>query len=306
MAGVRDEVQRFSCACQSAGTGVVTEVEVGLYGKLPSHGDFLQRRVPPGFLTPWDEWLQQGLAASRATLADQWTSTCRTSPVWRFALSASACGRAAIAGLMGPSVDRVGRFFPLTLMWTLPVNLPPIVYAAVSGNALVPAERLLVGVLTAEALDFERFDEQVTLLASSVQALLHGVAEPFADEDLAQLSLGQNAAWRLPTGSSGSVLPALSAMLARKLDAEYQPLTLWWTAGSAVIEPCYLIVRGMPTGDAFASLLDGSWNSRPWRSVRTVAADPPRRTNTAQVPGKAAVEPFLPTEAINDDAAPRA
>jgi type VI secretion system protein ImpM len=273
----------------------VTEtVEVGIYGKLPSHGDFLQRRVPPEFLTPWDDWLQGGIAASRAALAGQWTDTYLTSPVWRFALSASACGRAAVAGLMAPSVDRVGRFFPLTLMWRLPANVPPVVYASLTGEALVTAEQLLVDSLTAEALDFEHFDEQVTLLGPSVRAILHSAAEPFAHEDLDQVSLGQNWAWHLPTGNSGRVLAALSAMLARSLDAEYEPLTLWWTDGSAAMEPCCLVVRGMPAPEAFVSLLDGSWNSGQWRSVRSVTGDPPLRAITAPVPRKAPVEADLP------------
>src|SRR5919108_3251464 len=124
---------------------VVSEtVEVGIYGKLPSHGDFLRRRVPPEFLTPWDEWLQAGIAASRTALAQQWVDVYLTSPVWRFALSARACGRAAIAGLMAPSVDRVGRFFPLTLMWRLPAELPPLAFASLTQNALAPAEQLLI------------------------------------------------------------------------------------------------------------------------------------------------------------------
>jgi type VI secretion system protein ImpM len=274
----------------------VTEtVEVGIYGKLPSHGDFLQRRVPPEFLTPWDDWLQGGIAASRAALADQWTDTYLTSPLWRFALSATACGRAPVAGLMAPSVDRVGRFFPLTLMWRLPASLPPVVYASLTGTALVPAEQLLIDGLTADALDFEHFDEQVSLLGPSVHQVVLSAAEPFADEDLEQVSLGQNVAWHLPTGASGSVASALSAMLARNLDIEYKPLTLWWTDGSAVVEPCCLVVRGMPAADAFVSLLDGSWDSGQWRSVRTVVPEPSRRTATVTMVRKAPVQPTLPT-----------
>ena len=41
-------------------------VEVGLYGKLPSHGDFLRRRTSDAFVSVWDAWLQDCLAASRA------------------------------------------------------------------------------------------------------------------------------------------------------------------------------------------------------------------------------------------------
>src|SRR5262249_36398407 len=238
--------------------------------KLPSHGDFLQRRVPPEFLTPWDEWLQNGIAASRAALDAHWADTYLTSPVWRFALSASACGRVPVAGLMAPSVDRVGRFFPLTLMWRLPSELPPIVYASVSADALAPAEQLLVDGLTADSPAFEHFYEQVTLLAPAVAASFMS-ADVLEGEDLDQLSAGQNVAWHLPTGASGALMASLGALLARRLDAEYQPLTLWWTDGSAVIEPCCLLVRGMPGKDAFVSLLDGSWNSGQWRSARTLS-----------------------------------
>jgi type VI secretion system protein ImpM len=287
----------------------VTEtVEVGIYGKLPSHGDFLQRRVPPEFLTPWDEWLQGGIAASRAALADQWTNTYLTSPLWRFALSASACGRAAVAGLMAPSVDRVGRFFPLTLMWRLPASLPPIVYASLTGTSLASAEQLLIDGLAAEALDFEHFDEEVSLLGPSIHQVLGSAAEPFAEEDLDQVSLGQNVAWHLPTGVSGGVVSALSAMLACRLEAEYKPLTLWWTDGSAIVEPCCLIVRGMPAADAFVSLLDGSWNSGQWRSVRTVVPEPLRPAATVTLVRKAPVQPELPTglrSAALSDAGPR-
>jgi len=286
---------------------MVETVQVGIYGKLPSHGDFLQRRVPPEFLTPWDEWLQAGISAGRAALAEQWTDTYLTSPVWRFALSASACGRAPVAGLMAPSVDRVGRFFPLTLVWRLPPELPAVVYASLSGNSLAPAEQLLIAGLTAETLDFEHFDEQVSLLGPSVDALFRSAAQPFEADDLDLVNLGLNVAWHLPTGDAGGVVSALSAMLARKLDSEYKPLTLWWTDGSAVVEPCCLVVRGMPAAEAFVSLLDGSWNSGQWRSVRTVASAAPPPV-TAPVPRTAAADPALPAalrSAALSDAGPR-
>jgi type VI secretion system protein ImpM len=269
-------------------------LEVGIYGKLPSHGDFLQRRVPPEFLTPWDDWLQVGIAASRTVLADQWTDTYLTSPVWRFALSASACGRASVAGLMAPSVDRVGRFFPLTLVWRLPPQMPPIVYASLAGASLAPAEQLLIDGLTAEALDFEHFDDQVSLLAPSLDALLRSAAGPLEAEDLDQVSQGLNVAWHLPTGVSGTVTSAFGAMLSRTLDAEYKPLTVWWTDGSAVIEPCCLIIRGMPSAEAFVSLLDGSWDSGLWRSVRTVAEAAPRSVTATMIRAALVAPPVLP------------
>src|SRR5205823_13132814 len=47
-------------------------MEVGFYGKLPSHGDFLRRRVSDAFVGVWDGWLQECIAASRTALGARW------------------------------------------------------------------------------------------------------------------------------------------------------------------------------------------------------------------------------------------
>src|SRR5258708_39860674 len=95
-------------------------MEVGFFGKLPSHGDFVRRRVADDFVAGWDAWLQRCLAQSRETLGDAWLDTYLTSPVWRFALAPTVCGAAAVAGILVPRVGRVGRYFPLTLVWAPP------------------------------------------------------------------------------------------------------------------------------------------------------------------------------------------
>ena len=89
-------------------------VEIGLFGKLPSHGDFLRRRVSDAYVDAWDAWLRECLAESRAALGERWLDVYLTSPAWRFVCAPGACGPAPVMGLMVPSVDRVGRFFPLT------------------------------------------------------------------------------------------------------------------------------------------------------------------------------------------------
>ena len=80
--------------------GPANGLALGLYGKLPSHGDFLCRRMPDAFLETWDAWLQECVADSRATLGGRWLDLYLTSPVWRFAFAAGVCGPAAVLGLM--------------------------------------------------------------------------------------------------------------------------------------------------------------------------------------------------------------
>lgn len=87
----------------------------GIYGKLPSHGDFVRHNLDDAFVDPWDEWLRRGLFESRRTLGDQWLGLYLESPVWRFAIDAEIAGPHAMAGVMLPSVDAVGRYFPFTL-----------------------------------------------------------------------------------------------------------------------------------------------------------------------------------------------
>ncbi|WP_035375458.1 type VI secretion system-associated protein TagF [Pseudoduganella violaceinigra] len=94
----------------------------GWYGKIPALGDFASRRLPPGFIAAWDAWLQEGMAASRSSLKERWLETYLNGPLWNFALLPGVCGESAWAGVMMPSVDKVGRHFPLTLA----VELAPV------------------------------------------------------------------------------------------------------------------------------------------------------------------------------------
>ncbi|GAB2889512.1 type VI secretion system-associated protein TagF [Uliginosibacterium flavum] len=87
----------------------------GWYGKLPFLGDFASRRLSQSFIQPWDAWLQQGVAASRAELGEAWLDTFLTSDIWRFVLAADCLTPEPWAGILVPSVDRVGRYFPLTI-----------------------------------------------------------------------------------------------------------------------------------------------------------------------------------------------
>ncbi|MBV8092952.1 MAG: type VI secretion system-associated protein TagF [Acetobacteraceae bacterium] len=88
---------------------------MGLYGKIPSRGDFVGAGLPVSFVRAWDAWMRRALVASRAVLGEQWLPAWLEAPVWRFALPGGACGPEAALGLWMPSVDRVGRHFPLVV-----------------------------------------------------------------------------------------------------------------------------------------------------------------------------------------------
>jgi type VI secretion system protein ImpM len=99
----------------------------GWHGKLPSLGDFASRRLGSEFIEPWDGWLARGLLALREQQPEGWLQDYLGSPSWRFLLMPGVlpgeAGRQAWAGVLMPSVDRVGRYFPLTLV--LPLGAGP-------------------------------------------------------------------------------------------------------------------------------------------------------------------------------------
>lgn len=91
-------------------------VAPGWFGKLPNVGDFVSRRLPNDFIQEWDRWLEQGLALARAELGTAWLAGYLVAPIHRFWLAPGVLGEPGWAGLMMPSVDHVGRHFPLTIV----------------------------------------------------------------------------------------------------------------------------------------------------------------------------------------------
>ncbi len=110
---------------------VVSHVSIGFHGKLPGLGDFVQRRLPPTFVEPWDRAFRAALDGVARRVGDGWRERCLEAPAWRFALAPCACGPLAWIGAMVASTDRVGRVFPLV------VAAP--VAAGVNGWPLIPA-----------------------------------------------------------------------------------------------------------------------------------------------------------------------
>jgi type VI secretion system protein ImpM len=242
-------------------------VEVGFYGKLPSHGDFLRRRVSDAFVGVWDDWLQECLAVSRSALGDRWLDVYLTSPAWRFACGPGVFGPQPTIGLMVPSVDRVGRYFHLTFVAAMPEHVSVIAAAMGAESFLDRAEQLAVETLAAERIDFESFDRSVSELAYELEAVT--APQPLVLEPTAAAVLRDDASasWRIPMGTPPQLAPVLQQLIAQRLATLYDPLVLWWTDGSEHVEPSCLIGRGLPASEAFGAMLDGAWTPRRWESI---------------------------------------
>lgn len=88
----------------------------GAFGKMPALGDFFRLGAAQEFVTPWDAFLQASLLAARQRLGARFEDCYLSAPIWRFALPPGVAGNQGVLGVLMPSIDRVGRQFPLTLM----------------------------------------------------------------------------------------------------------------------------------------------------------------------------------------------
>ncbi len=249
-----------------------TASAAGFYGKLPCKGDFLHRRVSQEFVDAWDSWLQQCLIASREQLQELWLDAYLTSPVWRFAVAEGVCGSGAYAGVMVPSVDRVGRYFPLTLVAQLNTQdcLLDLASDAVR-QWFDSAESLVLGALQAHDFDLAFFDEQVAALEGPLR-------EPEAAESAHLRQLMQQSPfgrrpgqWQVPLQSVHSLQRAANVFASRELERSLRPLALWWTDGSDAVAPCWLCNRGLPPPGSFAAMIAGGWDRFGWESVGSAA-----------------------------------
>lgn len=240
-------------------TATFDDSACGFYGKLPARGDFVTRRLPPGFVEAWDEWLQSGMTDSRERLGEDWLDAYLVAPVWRFVIAAGLLDQAAIAGVLMPSVDKVGRYFPLTIAAVLEATVSPAGLAAEAGDWFANAEALGMAVLE-EELDFERFDEGVAALGAPASPSSR--PDPIARDD---------GAWVLPLDPDGTAGSALARIAGEVLDDSLGAYSVWWTTGSDFVAPSLLLRRGRSTFEDFPALIDGLWltapEAAPWSDV---------------------------------------
>lgn len=274
-------------------------MQVGVYGKLPSHGDFLKRRVSDAFVDVWDAWLRECITASRAALGGRWLDLYLTSPAWRFACAAGACGPASVIGVVAPSVDQVGRYFPLTVVAELPATASIITAAAASERFLDRAERLIIDTLATERVEFERFDDGVRGLDNELLRLARPPALTLGP-DAAAILTDSPRPWHVPLGTSSDLATAFEQLLSQHLEAKYRPLVCCWTDGSAIVEPSCLVLKGLPDPTAYTALLAGGWEATPWRSISASVSDVVEDDQTLTLTGGVGEPLFFRSAAATD------
>lgn len=221
----------------------------GFFGKLPARGDFVGRRLGQDFRSAFDEWLQKSIATSKRQLESAWLPSYLNAPIWRFVLGPGLCGTVPALGVMMPSVDRVGRYFPLVIAAQLPGCLSAGTMFQSARPWFEKAEELILRSLD-DDFDLEIFDADV--LAIGVPPYTRAGEE------------ARRGGMRLDLQDGGDMSPTYGRILDQVLMGNNVPFSLWWTLGSDKVRASVLLNGGLPNPANFAAFLDGHWDEWGW------------------------------------------
>lgn len=215
-------------------------LSAGWYGKMPGTGDFIARRLPASFSEPWDRWLQAAMAGSRERLGRRWRDAFLSMPAWRFVLAPELVSSNAWAGLMVPSVDAVGRYFPLTV-----------------ASALPSAGVDLVGTLQSAARWFDEIE------AIALSALAPGADA--ADIDAAILRRPFRTDWLDAVPDGDATIPGQAAIPQLWVATDGgAPCAAWLAEESEVFGRSMLLSERLPGSAQYCAMMDGHWLEHGW------------------------------------------
>jgi type VI secretion system protein ImpM len=219
----------------------------GWYGKVSWLGDFAHRRLPADCLGAIDNWLSLAMQGAREQLGERWLDVYLTAPTIRFAWAPGIIDTRWWFGLLMPSCDSVGRYFPLVIA---------------QARVKAPEDRI--------ALDhLELWYEHMA------QAALHTLNDEGGSLESLEAALYDAPPWPTPgrapvatfqQGTGGQQLRLtvsvplthwLHGLVVQQLNSHLAACSVWWRVTHDHAGDTVDIIQGLPGGPGFAALLEG-------------------------------------------------
>ena len=223
----------------------MSELTIGIYGKLPAHPDFISDSIHSEVSNELYEWGQTCLYHSQQELLEpDWLSAYLVSPIWRMCVPPTTKRKHAWIGIMVPSVDAVGRYFPLFLIFE------------------IDPKHLCVEWLFKEASTLFSILEKASLQALQKRQSLTEVKQGLA-EALSEFDLGETL--QVPTGLENGITLSTKQLTADDLLGFLPtPLnslkgSLWWSFGEVHgRQDPLMIANNLPNAVDYQFLLTGN------------------------------------------------
>jgi len=252
----------------AAGSPPQETFSAGWYGKIPGTGDFIARRMPSSFSEAWDRWLQAAIAGSRDRLGGRWRDTFLSMPIWRFVLSPGMLTQDAWAGIMAPSVDAVGRYFPLAVAAALPSASLDVVRTLHAAESWFDEIEVIALSAIAPAADSAAIDAAIVQRPFRTEWLRY----PEGRDDTVPIRGAKPQMLWVPLGARSGQAPAREVL--ELADRLAEPSAAWLAEESELFGRCLLLCEALPPPEQYCAMMDGRWVERGWgrRDVRSGAA----------------------------------
>lgn len=237
----------------------MTSFTTGWYGKIPATGDFIARRMPAAFCESWDRWMQSAITGSRERLGGRWRDAYLSMPVWRFVLSPGMLTQNAWAGIMLPSVDAVGRYFPLTLASALPSASLDIVGTLVAAQSWLDELEAIALSAIAPGAQPGAIDASIAQKAFRLEWLRY----PEDRDDTVPIRAATPQMLWVPLSARNGQPPVAQEVLdlAARLA---EPTAAWLAEESELFGRCLLLCESLPPTEQYCAMMDGRWVERGW------------------------------------------
>jgi type VI secretion system protein ImpM len=235
--------------------------KAGWFGKLASQGDFANRRLPPAWVQACDSWLSAALASSQQQLGPVWLERYLSAPVWRFAWGPQIGGDGLWwFGVLMPSCDNVGRYFPLVVAQSRPA--PPMDRVGLDHLEAwwYHLARAAFGTLGegATLASFEdMLDQAPPWPGRAPGPMQHPIAPPGGSGGLHGGAHG--GPWRQPLPEGARLPDLVQAVAAGALMLPLVQGSFWWPLSREGEGGSFTLVPGLPPPEAFAAMLTGQW-----------------------------------------------
>jgi type VI secretion system protein ImpM len=196
----------------------------------------------------WDQWLQQFMSRSQEAIGQDWLNVYLTSPLWRFAISAGVIDNSVWCGVLMPSVDRVGRYFPLTIATKLPAECNPFDFISSYSSWYDGIEQLALSALHGH-LAIDELAERISAMELTIEAAYSRSKRTPAAK---MLQMEKEFEEQLPMSVYGQLLDYLM------LEA-HSSYSVWSTDGSEHVAPTVFATQHLPAMDKMPAMLDGRW-----------------------------------------------
>ena len=239
---------------------MTSAISPGFYGRIPAVRGPVNINLPEQVSRGLGHWLQQCLSYDQPRLGQRWLPLYLACPPWRFMLSGGVLGPKVWAGVMIPSVDKEGHYYPFVVAHPLSDTAVPTLFWVKQPGWFNQLEQLALLALE-DGVDLEQLQVRGAMLE---------VPDFDSFSSQSQWSPGKPLVMELAS-TQQNPLECYPLLLHDLLQQRLTCYSLWASAGNDQISPAQLVTAYLPSPRCYTSLIAGDWQVSGWSQPFPVA-----------------------------------